>query len=216
MQQRFLRRLLGCLVVLVPLLAAPGARAAGGHSNGGPVLAMAAHTSCQSQAIEHPFATWGDNADYFLIREGAVDLAADWDFFNGDVVEENSSYTTHSDNVASVSVTSGQSATTPDVCVTIDDPTMRFFVKNTGAATGMLHVDVLYQDKHGNQQSLEIGQLGAATPSSWGPSPIIVLTAPLIDLLGSGYTPVEFRFRADGAGSAWLIDDVYVDPYGKG
>jgi hypothetical protein len=27
---------------------------------------------------------------------------------------------------------------------------------------------------------------------------------------------VAFRFTAQGDGSTWLIDDVYVDPYRKG
>jgi hypothetical protein len=27
---------------------------------------------------------------------------------------------------------------------------------------------------------------------------------------------VAFRFSAQGPGSAWMIDDVYVDPYRKG
>jgi hypothetical protein len=31
-----------------------------------------------------------------------------------------------------------------------------------------------------------------------------------------GLTEVNFRFRAEGAGSTWLVDDAYVDPYGKG
>jgi hypothetical protein len=38
--------------------------------------------------------------------------------------------------------------------------------------------------------------------------------ANLLGVLGGSHTPVAFRFRADGGD--WLIDDVYVDPYGKG
>jgi hypothetical protein len=220
MAQRSLRRLLGCLVVLVPLVAAPGARAAGGSyvSGGGasPLLAMAPHTSCQSEGLETPFTSWGDDAYYFLIRQGDVGSADNWDLYGATVAAENNAYTVYTDPPASVSVADGQSATSPSVCVNIDDPTLRFFVRNTGAATGLLHVDVLYQDDYGNEQTAEIATLGSSTPSSWGPSPIIDLTVPLVDVMGDGFTPVQFSFRADGDGSAWLLDDVYVDPYGKG
>jgi hypothetical protein len=177
---------------------------------------MLADTPCQAESLENPFTPWADYADYFLIRQGDVGAGDNWDLDGATIADENSDYTIYTASAASVSVASGQSATSPSVCVTIDRPTVRFFVKNTGAATGVLHVDVLYQDDYGTLQTTEIGLVSGSTPDVWGPSPIIPLTAPLADGLGDGSTPVQFRFRADSDGSSWLIDDVYVDPYGKG
>ncbi len=40
--------------------------------------------------------------------------------------------------------------------------------------------------------------------------------APLAIVANTTEMDVQFRFTALGAGSEWLIDDVYVDPYKKG
>jgi hypothetical protein len=42
------------------------------------------------------------------------------------------------------------------------------------------------------------------------------ILANLLAVLPGGRTPVAFRFTPGGAGSEWMIDDVYVDPYCKG
>ena len=42
------------------------------------------------------------------------------------------------------------------------------------------------------------------------PEPVLPVVANLID------DEVAFRFTAVGLGSSWVVDDVYVDPYGKG
>jgi hypothetical protein len=212
---RSLRRLLGCLIVAAPILAAAPAA----HAKGGPVRLSSqatTHTVCQSGDIEHPFASWDDTNDYFLAYEGDVGVGDAWDLGGAQIVGENNPYSAHPTPAASVKVDAGESATTTNVCVAIDDPTMRFFARDVGAGSGVLHVDVIYQDEVGNDHTVEIGQLDASAGGDWAPSPVIDLSAPLVDVLGSGYTPVQFRFRADGAGSSWLVDDVYVDPYGKG
>jgi hypothetical protein len=200
-----LRRFLGCLVVVAPILAAAPA-----------AQASAMHTVCQSGEIEQPFAAWGDANDYFLAYEGDVGYADSWDLGGAQVVGENNPYSAHPAPSASIQVDGGGYATTANVCVGVDDPTMRFFARDIGAADGVLHVDAIYQDEVGDERSAEIGQLDSSAGGDWSPSPVIDLSAPLADALGGGYSPVRFRFRADGDGSSWLVDDVYIDPYGKG
>jgi hypothetical protein len=213
-----------CFAVLAPLAVASAARADnGGHAAGAPMMMQAAaapayHNPCEESDIENPFAQWDDYADYFLVRGGDVsNLAPDWGFEGSQVITENNPFSAHGEESASASVGEGESATAPSVCVSVDDPTMRFFVRNTGAATGTLKVEALYTDQNFDTHAIRLGTLTSADAGDeWTPSPVLELAAPLDALLQDGVTPVRFRFTPEGAGSAWLLDDVYVDPYGKG
>jgi hypothetical protein len=211
------RRFIACLAVLTPLVAASAARA-----EQQPAKLAAAystpHNPCGERYIEHPFAQWDDVADYFLVRQGDLSSNADeWDLGGGELQPENNAYSLHADEQTSIALTEGDSATAPMVCVSITDPTMRFFVRNTGAETGTLKVEVLYEDVNYEMHSLQLGELTSADATDeWTPSPTLDLAAPLVALLDENRTPVWFRFSAEGEGSSWLVDDIYVDPYGKG
>ena len=218
------RRYVACLALLLPLVAASAARAEDkGPPGGEAMVAQSAmipqyHNPCEDRDIEHPFSAWDDNADYFLIRGGDVsNLAPDWTFAGGGVVEENNEYSLHNDEPASAGLGEGDSVTAPSVCVGLDDPTMRFFVRNKGEETGTLKVEAIYTDENFEEHAVDLGTLTSADAGdAWTPSPVLELAAPLDALLQDGVTPVRFRFTSEGAGSAWLVDDVYVDPYGKG
>jgi hypothetical protein len=211
------RRFIACLAVLTPLAAASAARA--GEQ---PAHMMAAystpHNPCGQRYIEHPFAQWDDGANYFLVRQGDLSGGADeWYLGGGELVGENNPYSLYADEPSSIALSEGDSATAPMVCVGIDDPTMRFFVRNPGAETGTLKVEVLYEDANYEMHALKLGELTAADAGdAWTPSPSLDLSAPLVALLDESRTPVWFQFTAEGEGSSWLVDDIYVDPYGKG
>jgi hypothetical protein len=223
------RLAVACLALLTPLVAASAARADRGgvpHNAGGdePMMLMQAayvtpHVPCSERYIEHPFAAWDDNADYFLIKEGDLggDAAFDWNFSGGELVAENNPNSLHGAETAALSLGDGDSAESPTFCVSVTDPTMRFFVKNTGAETGSLSVDAIYLDENYEEHTYHLGTLTSADAgNAWTPSPILELAAPLVELLDEGQTPVSFRFTASGEDAGWLVDDVYVDPYGKG
>jgi hypothetical protein len=221
------RRALACLAVLTPLVAASAAQAdRGGVSHNGdddaPMMMQAMvtpHVPCSERTIEHPFAAWDDNADYFMVKEGNLgsDAIYDWNFGGGELVAENNPDSLHPEEASSLSLSEGNAAESPTTCVTVDDPTMRFFVRNTGAETGTLNVDAVYLDENFEEHTYHLGTLTSEDAGDeWTPSPVLELAAPLVELLDDGETPVSFRFTAEGEGSGWLVDDVYVDPYGKG
>jgi hypothetical protein len=55
----------------------------------------------------------------------------------------------------------------------------------------------------------------AAPVGDWSPTLAYPIIANALPLLPGARTTVAFRFTPVGPGSAWQIDDVYLDPYSK-
>jgi hypothetical protein len=199
--------LLAALLVLTPLLLAPRAEA-------GPLVASA--TGCEAQVLERPFLPWLDPARYTLAPDGTFsDGAAGWTRAGARVVAQNEPYFVHGDDApAALALPSRSSATSPAMCVGIEHPTLRLFARSTGSLLGVLRVDVLFEDALGEVRALPIGVVAAHT--RWAPTLPLPVLANLLPLLPGERTAVAFRFTPQGIDSAWLIDDVYVDPWGKG
>ncbi len=189
--------LIGLTAVFGLLLAAPAAHAED------------AFGGCPGDVLERPFEPWDDHASYTLAPDGDLTAGgAGWELDGAQVVEDNEPWFVHGgDTPAAVSLESGDSATTPPICVSPDHPTMRFFARSAGDDIGMLKVEVLFGEGH----SLPIGILvGFVQGEEWAPASIMQI------LVNHFNDEVRFRFTALGSDSAWVIDDVYVDPYGKG
>jgi len=82
-----------------------------------------------------------------------------------------------------------------------------------GAPLGTLRVDVRFQTVAGLRATAPIGLVagdGRSAPTL--PMPVL---ANLLALLPGDRTRVTFRFTPVGAGAAYEIDDVHVDPYSR-
>jgi hypothetical protein len=192
------RALAGLAALLGLVLVAPGAQASG-------LVA-----SCDGQVLERPFLPWADPAQYVLSPDGDLAGAGEgWDLSGAAVVADDSPLS----GGGALRVGPGGSATSPAMCVSVMHPTLRFFARNVGGATGALAVEVLFEDVTGRVQSLPIGAVAGG--SGWSPTVPMPVVANLLTLLPGGQTPVAFRFTPLGERSAWVIDDVYVDPYCK-
>jgi hypothetical protein len=186
------------LALLGVMLIAPGAQADS-------MLDGVTSSDCY-QDVSRPFAPWGDSSLYFLAPNGDFSSGADgWQ--GGEAVADGSPLS----GGAALRIADGDRATSPGVCVGLDTPTMRFLARNAGDPDGELDVDVRFESLLGLTLTLPIGSVHS--DGAWAPSPTLPIVANLLGVLGS-HTPVAFRFRADGGD--WLIDDLYVDPYGKG
>jgi hypothetical protein len=190
----YVRAVAGLTAVLGLFLVAPAAQAS------------ALTDSCDGQVLERPFLPWADPAQYVLAPDGGFGGGAEgWQ--GGDVIDERSPLS----GERALRIGSDRTATSPAMCVTLAHPTLRFLARNADGPTGLLGVEVLFDDLAGRTQSLPIGVVAGG--DSWMPTVPMPVVANLLALLPGGQTPVAFRFTARGGD--WRIDDVYVDPYCK-
>jgi hypothetical protein len=199
-----LRRGLGLarLVVLAALavLALPGSALAAG---------------CPDQPLARTFQPWIDPAWYAAAPDGGLEAGAEgWTLGGGAAVVAGNEpfYVGDRGDGRSLALPPGASATTPEVCIGVEHPTVRFFARNSGSVTSSLEVAVVFRDVLGEQRALPVGVVAAG--DEWAPTPVVPVVVNLLSVLGD--QQVAFRFTALDDRGAWTIDDVYVDPYKKG
>jgi hypothetical protein len=180
-------------------------------------LLTASATNCGSPALTQAFSQWGDNSSYELAPGGNFADTSSWKFSRGaTVVAGGDGYSLGgaAPSTSALSLPDGSSATSAPVCVGINDPTARFMAENSGASNTSLLVSATVTTSLGISLTLPVADLTAG--STWSPSPTILFLENLLPLLPGNYTPVTFTFAPQGTGGAWQIDDLYVDPFGRG
>ena len=151
---------------------------------------------------------------YTLVPNGTIESTKKWSLDDAASARGNERFYVHAqDDVTSLSLSRGSSATTAPICVGIEHPTLRFFARNRGSALSMLLVEVLWEDASGRVWDTPIGLLTA--DDGWAPTLPLPVVVNLLPLLPGERTAVAFRFEVLGAGD-WSIDDVYVDPWRPG
>jgi hypothetical protein len=173
--------------------------------------------SCANQPESQPFARFGDNAAYTLVPGGDFEAGRiPWMLTGGaHVTSGNESYYVgRTGDSQSLSLPTGSSATSPASCTDIYHPTVRLFVRNTGAPTSRLTVQAIYPTLLGTATTT-LGRV--AGTSAWAPtSADSLFLNNLLATLSLNQTSIAFRFLpADSTGN-WRIDDVYLDPYARG
>jgi hypothetical protein len=180
-------------------------------------LPRPAHAAgCPDQPLAQTFQPWLDPAWYAAAPDGGFEAGADgWTLGAGAaVVAGNEPFHVGDPGDAySLALPPGASAATPEVCIGVEHPTLRFFVRNTGSAASVLGVSVSFRDALGVQHSLPVG--GVVAGEEWAPSSVVPIVVNALSLV-LGEQQVAFRFTAADDGGEWTIDDVYVDPYKKG
>jgi hypothetical protein len=164
--------------------------------------------SCNAP-VSKPFAKFGDTADYKAVPGGSFEVGdAAWKLSRASIVSGNqTSAPRKSSDRRSLKLTPLASATSPAVCVGLEHPTLRYFVRSSGLLP-LMTVEVLAETELGLVVPVPIGV--GLLGSTWRPSMRHLVVANLLPLLPDNYTPVAFRFRA--ITGTWYIDDVYVDP----
>lgn len=168
-------------------------------------------SDCNSPASTSVFAPWLDPAVYFLAPDGGFEAGgAGWNLRGATVGAGNESYYLSGPGDKSLEVSSGDSATSPEVCVGIEHPTFRFMVRKlSGSPLASMDVKVLTA----NGTPIPVGTVTGS--GDWQPSPVMLIGANMLPLVtGSSSTQVRFRFAGTGD-ATWQVDDLYVDPWGS-
>jgi hypothetical protein len=159
------------------------------------------------------FAPWGDNAMYMLAPQGDLSATDDWTLNKQATVAPSAD--PFSGAGQSLQFAKGAEAATPAMCVNLDHPTIRFFIRDVGGnGKSRLKVDVLYEDFGGHVKHFTIAKLRAG--NDWQPSVILPMYVNMLALASpSGLTAVAFRFKAEGLqkDETLSISSVLVDPF---
>jgi hypothetical protein len=167
--------------------------------------------SCAPEPATKAFSQFGDQRNYVLAPGGSFESGAPgWQLSRASVVSGNESYyvggRSHS---KALKIDGGGYATSPEICVGLEHPTIRLFTRNNRLLLSAMSVEVIVHTSLGLKVPVPIGLVLPHNP--WKPTPSYLVVANLLPLLPDNYTPVAFRFRAIGGGT-WWIDDFYVDP----
>jgi hypothetical protein len=174
---------------------------------------LLASADCEYGAPSEFFEPWGDDATYMLAPQGDLSATDGWTLDKDVVVD--SSADPFSGAGRSLRFEKGAEAATPAMCVNLDHPTVRFFVRDTGGnEKSYLRVEVLYEDFGGHVKHLTVARVRAG--STWRPSAIVPMHMNMLALASpSGVTAVAFRFKAEDLqkGETISISSIYVDPF---
>jgi hypothetical protein len=203
------RRFAGVLVVTVVTAVLAASAAAPAKAD---LIGSLLTGNCPTSGTQ-VFAPWGDYASYFLAPNGGLELGSTGWSLNGgaSVVSGNEPFLptgTHS-----LRLPSGSSAMSPVTCIGPKNLFVRMFGKDTGGTDSGLRVRVywygLLNKLLGFSDYTTFGAGGGWAPTSKLNSSSVPLLA--VPLLGS--TSARIQFTPLGSGSAWQVDDVYVDPW---
>ncbi len=205
---RMIRRVAGALVVAVAAavlaaVAAPSAKA--------DLIGSLLVGDCPTDGAQ-VFAPWNDAAYYFLAPDGGLESGSTgWSLSGGaKVVAGNEPFLPTGSH--SLSLPSGSSALSPVTCIGPQDDYVRLFGTDAGGTDDGLRVRVYWYGLL--NKLLGVTDFTTFAPaSSWQPtSKLSSSSSPLVvPLLGS--TSARVLFTPLGTGSAWRIDDLYIDPW---
>jgi hypothetical protein len=194
----------------VPLVACALALLMTGSAHAGDPVDAVLEDGCPDEQLSRPFAPWLDFADYQRVPGGTFERPLrGWSLLGSKVAAGNHPFAS---GASSLRLVAGGSAVSPAFCVGLTHPTVRFFVAGPGRTGATLRVEALIRSGPGVLERVPIGV--ADGRGGWGPSLPMVLRANLVAALPGDRTAIALRFTA--AGGTFSIDDVYVDPYGKG
>lgn len=171
-----------------------------------------ARAACPDAPILHPFAQWGDDGDYVGVPGGTFEPALTWTATgSAALVAEDDPFDVAGDGMSSVRLGTGDSVTSPVLCVSKNHPHMRFLAR---AADGKSHlrIEVLYSDAKSKERVVALAEQPGERYPQWSPSGDVMLKKALPPKIEDA-RDVRLRFSVRDRSGEWLVDDVFVDPH---
>jgi hypothetical protein len=174
--------------------------------------ASAASSGCSAPPVGKAFLPWGDLNDYFLAQGGDFESTSGWTFSGGAKLVSGSEpfAATGKAGKASLSMPTGSVALSPMLCLTPDNPSIRFFAKVAQGRAASLRGEAVVTKP--TSQVIGLGTVdgtllwAAAKPMASGVN----------DILWDADKKVSLRIRFTADSGSWQIDDLFVDPQKRG
>jgi hypothetical protein len=174
------------------------------------LVPVAADAACASGPLSSPFAQFGDTASYSLIPGGSFESGAPgWSLTGAAVAAGNESYEVAGGS-HSLAIQPSGTAVSPAFCVSVANPSFRFFARQTSGSWGVLNVSLRWTETSGVSHETSVASLQSGT--SWKVTPILQLASTLPLWQAASTLSVQVVFKPERYGGAWAIDDVYIDP----
>jgi hypothetical protein len=204
-------------IALLAVMTAALFAAVPGTASAGVLVASA--PNCDNGPNSQPFAQWNDDNNYFLAPGGNFEgNLGDWSLGGADTVADQEPWGVAEDGGSNaLRIPAGRSVVSPTFCVGLEHPSMRFFAHSSGGGLlgglSQLVVTARVETSLGLVLEVPVGTVSSLTGNGtrWNRTPTQIVLASLLPLLPGEHTPIQFRFAAVGS-SAWVIDDVFVDP----
>jgi len=172
--------------------------------------------ACSYPGAQPVFAPWEDQHDYALAPEGGFEAGGrGWSLRGGaTAVDGNESYQLNGPaDSRSLSLSSGSSATSPPICMSIDTPLLRLMVRNGGDPSSRLRIEAVY-NLLGLVRTNVVNTIGAG--QSWEPSRQLSTVLGLSTLVGTILpSSIQVRITPLDDRGQWQVDDLYVDPFAR-
>jgi hypothetical protein len=200
-----MRKRIGVVAVvgLIATLAVPAVASAG-------LLFTGTADTCDTDPTQ-AFQQWGDTASYALVGGGAFESGdPGWTLSGGAKLASGNEpyYLEGRGDSRSLLVPAGGTALSPTSCFAFGDWHLRFVARNAGTTKGSLQVDVVVRSLLG---ILSVLDGGTVSPSgTWAPSSRV---SALVSNLGGLLPTRAVAVRLHATGTAYQVDDVYLDPW---
>jgi hypothetical protein len=174
--------------------------------------ASAARAACSYPDAEQVFTPYKDKAYYQLAPDGGfASGGSGWTLEGGASLVTEPGVRGHggAQEETAVSLPFGATVTSPPFCVDETTPNFRFMMRNTGDKGGKLRVTVSYENTR-KVVKAKNSDVHSDDLEEWVPTPSLKLET------GDEEERVaRITFTAKDPKSAYLVDDVYVDPFAR-
>jgi hypothetical protein len=170
----------------------------------------ASSAECMAPALTQPFTSWKDNRHYVLAPGGDFSDPSNggWKLDGGAQIVNDASPDGTTDSV--LSLPTGAVAVSPTMCVDLDYPSARVWVRNV-VGDGNVNVSVIYDAGKSAQVPHAVGNFHGNKQKTWGLSNDVKIQ-PQLAGKQAGWRRVAFVLIAGGKSSEFRIDDFSVDP----
>jgi hypothetical protein len=208
------RRLASVVAVASALLALPASAGAAtpiaADGTATATTTAASRLECSDPTLFQPFASWKDNRHYVLAPGGDFSNAngGGWRLGGGATIINDTNPDGTVDGV--LDLPTGAVAVSPTMCVNLDYPTARAWVRNA-FGDGDVAVSVMYDAGKTAQLPQTVGHMHGPKQASWQLSADVKIQPQLAGKT-EGWRRVAFVLTGGGKASDFRVDDFYVDP----